>query len=278
LSPIEFHEIIINVIANLLAALIIAFLGVGTYVLVLITERKKLFRFFGINSQQPNLGIYLSRLQIKPHGTIGAEPLNAGYSGPSVTKIEYEGGSLLRDALNSNILFLLPKRLQGWLSQQHASLIVVNPSIEISPEDLGTPPFDNMVSDNMIILGGGIYNRLAKRYLEHSSCQFYFSREEDGKRIIRIKNGGMKDVEIPGRASNRELGIIQKIRDEKHGNTVFLCAGLGSSATFGCARFLAENWRQLQRRYKDEEFGICLGFPDQSPDDESVVQPIHIYP
>ena len=72
---------------------------------------------------------------------------------------------------------------------------------------------------------------------------------------------------------DNELAFIQRINDVEYGNTVFICAGLGSSATYGSARYLAENWGRLQRKYRDGEFGICLKFPGQDPNDEFVVQP-----
>src|SRR5262245_50834898 len=98
---ITFNEVAVNTIANLVAALIIALLGVGTYLLVVISERKKIFRFFGVSGKLPSVRIYVSRLEIKPGGTVGFEPIKAGYHGPSISKIEYEGALLLCRKLSS---------------------------------------------------------------------------------------------------------------------------------------------------------------------------------
>lgn len=266
------QDLWVNVIANLIATLIFAILGLASYVAIFVTERQGLLRFFGVSNKLPRVHIYLSRLEIKPGGTVGFEPITKGYSGPSINKIEFEGALLIRNQLRSATLALLPKKLRDWLSQQHVSLIALDPAIDTSPQDLRSVAFDNMV-----VLGSSIYNRVAKRYLEDPSCHFCFAQKDDGERVIKIKAGGLKDVEIPGRSSGRDLAILQRIYDKEHGNTVFLCSGLGASATFGSVRYLAENWKELYRKYECAEFALCLAFPGQAYDSEAVVNPVIVY-
>lgn len=266
------YDVWVSVIANVITALIFAVLGISSYLAIFVTERQRLLRFFGVSNTLPRVRFYLSRMEIKPGGTVGFEPISKGYGGPSINKIEFEGALLVRNQLRSATLALLPKRLQDWLGQQHVSLIALDPTIDISPQDLS-----NVAFDNMVILGSSIYNLVAKHYLEHPSCHFCFAKKDNGERVIKIKAGGLKDVEIPGRSSGRDLAILQRINDKEHGNTVFLCSGLGASATFGSVRYLAENWKELYRKYKGAEFALCLAFPNQAFDSEAVVNPVIVY-
>lgn len=267
-----FESVIANVIANLITAFILAVLGVSTYIILFITERQQLLRFLGITNKLPRLRVYLSRMEIKPGGTVGFEPLTYGYAGPSISKIEYEGALLVRNLVSSRPLAILPKRIRGWLSQQYVTLITIDPTIDVSPQTM-----DEVSFDNLVLLGSNVYNLVSKHYLEHPSCNFYFVKNEQGERVIKIREGGLKDVQIPGRSSGRELAIVQRINDMEHGNTVFICAGLGSSATYGSVRYLVENWKELQRKYKQNEFAICLAFPQQPSDGEIVVHPTVAY-
>lgn len=265
-------EIIVGILANIISTTILALLGVIIYLIIILADRQKLFRFFGVSNKLSTVRFYLSRLEIKPGGTIGFEPIHHGYSGPSINKIEFEGALLIVSQLRSALLAVLPKRIQDWLGQRQVSLISVEPIVDVSPQHIG-----NLSFDNLVILGSGIYNLAAKYYLDHERCHYCFDQEPSGERVIKIKSGGMRDIIIPGRASHRELAIVQCIHDEKHGNTVFLCSGLGASATYGSVRYLAENWKQLYRKYKTADFGLCLAFPGQTPDNEVVVNPVVVY-
>jgi hypothetical protein len=268
-----FEQIVIEVIASLISAIILAVLGFGIYLAFYLKERQGLLRFFGVSKKLPRLRIYLSRMEIKPGGTVGFEPVSQGYSGPSISEVEYEGALLIRNRLRSTLVALLPKRVQYWLGQHHITLLTLDPPVDVCPQALG-----DLALDNRVTLGSSIYNLYSKHYLEYPCSQFYFFKTNNGERVIRIRSRGLKDVEIPGRSAERELGVIQRIIDSAHGNTVFICAGLGASATYGCARYLIENWKKLFRKYGDTEFGICLAFPQQPPDSEIVVDPIVVYP
>lgn len=267
-----FVNILQGVLENVLAALIVAVLGFASYLAVFVTERQRLLRFFGVSSQFPRLRIYLSRLEIKPGGATGLEPVSKGYSGAAINKIEYEGALLVREQFSSSILAWFPDNFRDWLGQQHAGLMALNPKVDVSPQQMG-----NVAFDNMVVLGNGIFNLVARYYLEHPSCYYQFKRNDKG--VLIVKAGGLEGITIPGRTekgdwrNESELAVLQRINDEEHKNSVFLCCGTGSSATFGAARYLSKNWRDLYRRHGSDEFAMCLEFPGQEPDSEFVVEP-----
>jgi hypothetical protein len=267
------ESIIAGLIANFLTTLIGA---IGFYIFIL-TDRMRLLRFFGINRGMPNIKVYVSRLNIVARGAEGCEELKEGYVGPAITKLEYDAALMVCNTFGIKLLARLPQKAQDWLAQRRIGLQALNPSIDISPE---CDKFDEIRFDNMVIAGSTIYNSVAKYYFQHETCHFSFekvAKPEGNERVFRIRKGGMSEVEIRGRSVGRELGILQRIHDRDHGNTVFLCAGLGGSATYGTVRFLIQNWRQLQRKYKYNEFALCLAFENQLPDGDKVVEPEIVY-
>lgn len=269
----ELQGVFQGVIENLLAAGIVAILGLASYTAVVIAERQRLLRFFGVSNRTPRIRFYLSRLKVLPGGTLGSEPITEGYKGIAINKIEYDGALLIRGLLSSSTLASFPKSFRDWLGRQHATLLLLDPKIAVSPQNQADISFENMV-----ILGSGVYNLVAKYYLEHPSCcHFQFDKTSEGERGISIidwKLGREKKKQpIPGREQKRELAILQRINDIEHQTSAFLCCGIGSSATYGTARYLAENWNSLYQQHGCEEFGILLGFPNQLPDSEQVVEP-----
>jgi len=225
----------------------------------------------------PNIKVYVSRLTIVARGAEGCEELKEGYTGPAITKLEYDAALMVCNTIGIKLLARLPQKAQDWLAQRRIGLQALNQSIDISPE---CDKLDEIKFENMVIAGSTVYNAVAKYYFQHETCHFSFekiAKPEGKERIFRIRMGGMSDVVIPGLSIGRELGILQRIHDKKHGNTVFLCSGLGVNATYGTVRFLIRNWRQLQRKYKYNEFALCLAFPNQLLDGDKVIEPVIVY-
>ena len=266
------EQVTINVIANIASSIILLLFASIVYFFVYLRERQQLLRFFGVDKRHKNIRIYVTRMEIQPRGALGFEPVSKGYTGPAIAKVDYDGAMIIRNLLHSMSFSFLPQGIQDWLGDQNLALLAIDPTVDVSPLSL-----EAIKDANIITLGTGIYNIVSKHYLEHPSCHFIFTKNEQGERVIKIRQGGLKDVEIPGRSENRELGIIQRINDSREHNTIFVCAGLGLSATYGCSRFLVEKWKDIQRKYRNNEFSLCLAFPQQDEDSETVVNPIIVY-
>jgi hypothetical protein len=199
--------------------------------------------------------------------------LTHGYSGPSITKPEYDAALLVRELVRGSFLAGISDHVGGWLGHHHVSFQTLEAPIDVSPKDVGNIDFDS----NLVVLGTGVYNLVAKHYIAHDRCQFSFKKNRRGERIVTIRRGGLSDIVIPGRSRGREIAVLQRINDDTRHTAVFLCAGTGSSATYGCVRFLVTRWPQLQKRHRDGEFAVFLAFPGQSPDTQAVVEPVIVY-
>jgi hypothetical protein len=270
-------SIIVNLLANLITAAILGLIGFVAYAAVFITERNRLVRFFGMKRRPLSVRLYLSRLQIVAGGTTGFESLRDGYVGPSISKIEYDGALLIARSFSSSMIALMPASVRTWIAHRYPRVGTLTPSIDVCPRHLSSVASGGTV----IALGGAVYNAITQHYLKHPSCPFYFDKRADGQRALWKRHVGLRDyeppIEIEGRSMARELGIVQKLYDSTTDTTVFICAGLGSSATVGCAKYLAENWRSLLHRHGDGAFALCLAFQDQQPDSELVVDPLLIH-
>jgi hypothetical protein len=272
-------EILVNLVAEIVAILLFTMLGIAIYWCFYFRNRKSLLSFFGVNTGK-RISIFLSRLTVKPGGTESLEPTSQGFYGPAISKLEYDGALLLHKQLESRVLGILPKSVQAWLNQNTVALKTLDVPIEVSP----LPPIEEAVFQcNMVVLGTSIYNRVAHYYLKEflpQNRERYFIYEKDpvtGERIIGIRQKGAQDTILQGRSHHREIAFVQRINigvsDEGDMISIFICAGLGSSATYGSIRYLAENWKILQRKYQNSEFGVWLAFPNQAPNDDFVRSP-----
>jgi hypothetical protein len=223
-----------------------------------------MLRFFGLDQKTPEITIYLSRLRIKPGGTEGYVKLPRGYVGPAITAVEYQVAVLLRDLLHGGII-LIPRPFQELLGNKFFALKRIDPKIVMSPiMSTENEINDEKTPEARIILGSEAYNSMAKHYLtKFDKCDFKLVEiprdvgEGEEERVFRFrKTGGT----VPGRSDGKEVAVLQRFLD-KQGRHVIICAGLGSVATSGCARYLATHWRTLQRSVKNDDFTRWLIFP-----------------
>ena len=278
-----------SILANFLSALILAILGPAMYAFFYWKNRREKLDFFGISSSKIDTKIYVSRIEIKPNGTEGHIPIDRGFIGPSISKLEYEAGLLIQEELESKTIALLPKKFRDWLGKNSVTLKSLNIPIEITPEDKQEGNIKDYLNTHLFILGSSMYNLLSKYYLEEylpkkSDSYGFYEKYQDKERIIgiRFENKYLADIPFKGRSYGREIGFIHRFKDEDTGMTVFLCVGHGSSATYGSIKYLINKWPELHIKYKDQaEFIIALAFEGQEANvinSDFVVDPEVVWP
>src|SRR2546422_9746972 len=73
----------------------------------------------------------------------------------------------------------------------------------------------------------------------------------------------------------RHLGYVLKVPNPFFPERVcIVCGGIGKNGTSGAARFLADNWRRLSRRYRSSDFLIVLAI---TPGSDQAAQEIRAY-
>ncbi len=255
------REVLVNISSNALTAVV----GVTLYLLYEAFRRRNIVAFFGISRSAPRVSIFLSNIQILPGGSAGIEGIATGYHGPSISKLEYEGALPLQRLLRDKPWPILNDIREGFEGKL-LGIRQLEVEIELSPPN---PLKDVTISPGTLIVAGSpIYNSYTDYYVNRyfrkdhvDSAYYYFHREADGERVIKLHRKGLSsDSLLQGRKHKVESAFIQRINDSEHGLTVFICAGLGASATYGSLRFLRKHWQRLQRDYGDREFMIGLLF------------------
>ena len=269
------NEIIANIVVAILT-IIIAFLF---FFFVYSRERGQILRFFGFQENRSDLVVYVSRLRVQAGGAHGIVPISTGYVGPAITKIEYDGALRVCGSLRSRYIPLIPRNVQDWFNRRFFSLLSLNPDIRISP-----PEYHGGDVPNVVAIGSPVYNAVTSHYMSGTSSWFVLNNRQvsgGNERIFQVKRGGLAGHDIPGRSAGKEIGTLQRIVAEENNvrRTVFICAGTGTSATFGSVRYLMDHWQELHKKYGREDFAVWLEFRGQSPeppDDEHVNHPTNI--
>lgn len=284
------QSIFYSIFADFIWTLLLAAFGFAIYIFFYWKNRRDKLNFFGISRSKIDAKIYVSRIEIKPNGTEGHIPIDRGFIGPSISKLEYEAGLIIQEELESKTIALLPKKFRDWLGNNSVTLKTLKIPIEITPETKQQENIKDYLNTHLFILGSSMYNLPSKYYLEQylpkkSDMYCFYENNHDGERIIGIRfinNKGYEDLHFKGRSQGRELGFIHRFKDKDTGMTVFLCVGHGSSATYGSIRYLINKWPELYLKYKkQEEFIVCLAFEGQEPNvinPEFVLEPEVIWP
>ncbi|HXL98913.1 MAG TPA: hypothetical protein VN932_03210 [Rhizomicrobium sp.] len=239
--------------------------------------------FFGIDRRAPTASIFVSNILVRPRGTQALEKLSQGYSGPALSKIEYEAALEIQKLLTARPVVILPEPLQDALRRLRQR--EVNVAIRLSPatgiflsadaEQPPAPPLSGYLTDTCnIIIGSQVYNSLAKWYLEqylpdpqnHFDRWFAIAKNDQNERIVhyvdRAENSSDEllrgALEAPGDGVDRltEPAFIMRFREA--GKTIFLCAGIPGWSTGTCVAYLAKNWKALHKTFGCCDFGIAI--------------------
>lgn len=74
--------------------------------------------------------------------------------------------------------------------------------------------------------------------------------------IVQRSNGDIQHVK-----SSQGVAIIERIVLPESGDVFFFCCGSRADTTRGAVEYLTRHWRRLHRKFSEEPFVVCLGFP-----------------
>jgi hypothetical protein len=250
-------DVWLNVWANFLAIIIgIIFLD--------IFKKRNLINFFGLKKQN-KLTIYLSSLYI-PHNT-ALTYTNKIISFQGLVIPEYEHQVI---PFFSNLFTLITTGKNVFHTILNKMLLG---NVDISY--INTPLQINSISfHNLICIGGPSANIVTNYYLRSNLNWLGFNSTNNG---IEIKKGKRKGQVLGLNNSNEDFGILEKIIDKKNDSIVFIAAGGNYMATKAAAYYLSENWRNLQKEFKNNGFALCIKTPQHFIDNEGYKYPKIIY-
>lgn len=278
-------NILVNLFANLLSALIIGALAVF---LVLRVRQRGMKRFFGFRSARNNQKIYLSTIAVQRAGARGALPVREGFHGDAITELEYRHALRLAASITGRSRSWVLDALLG--SRDTAERIVssielavpfrhLDLDIEYDDED-GTydlrqkglqEKIDSLIDQVpcVVLVGAPIYNLMTLHVVSCYPTHFDYIRKHDGSRGIEERRGQGETSnlrkELPGRVDPttfEDFFVVEKltVRTTK----VFICAGTSTSATAAALDKLG-NWRSYVTEFGDADFGVLYKIVTDAP-------------
>lgn len=240
-----------NLISHLLLVMLGAVIALALYFVKVFPRYRRLLRFFGLSPASPQLRVYFSTLWI-PSGTAqDAKGTSRSYQGPAVPEYELEViSTILRPFIElqpRDLPQAVSRRLVNW------GLLTV-PQIRFAPSPLDDK---HLQFENLILVGSRGYNVATEYYVTRGNPYFILDIESRLP-TVSITRGRNKGENITAQA---DIAVLTKIIDQEHNTAVFIAAGLGVNGTLGAIEYLINHWSELQERYGDEEFGVCLKVP-----------------
>ncbi len=229
-------DILTNLIADAIFAIIIIAAGWSIY---LIARRRKLLKFFGINSTK-ELIVYLSNIRVNRGGSIGIDGVARAYAGSTVSF----GEAIQANLFPSLFSYLIPglEGQPGFLKYLFVSDI--NVSIQTSPIHIP----DIIMNSPLITFGSPGYNLVSDWFENNLLPPITFVNDN-----TEIHINDLPDDQNPLHS------FIQKRYDQENGRMVFYVAGLSEIGTIGAAYYLFSQWKNLYKRYKaDQPFSILI--------------------
>jgi hypothetical protein len=181
--------------------------------------------------------------------------------------MEYLGAEKIVHLFKADWIGRSPRGLVEWLQDRVPHLSIVQVKVDSCPD-----PTENQFFDGpLLIIGSGIYNAAAERYLDQNPDTLFRFVREDVRKGVEIRAGSRKGTRLWGRGAadeDRELAIVERLYDRDLDRIVIVCAGFGTSATYLATKYLVDNWRMLARHAFDRQsaingrnVGVLLAFP-----------------
>ncbi len=104
-------------------------------------------------------------------------------------------------------------------------------------------------------MGGPVRNQITRFYLKTSNPWITF---DDAKKKFMVCRGERAGEELD---PSDKLAVLEKMI--VGGEVVLVAFGYGEIQTKIAVRYLACNWRELDRKHEDREFGVCLSVDDK---------------
>lgn len=266
----------LDVLANILTAIII---GIAGWLLSTILRlpfiyrrRRKLFEFFGVTKDRPQIRVYLSTVFVIRGGSIDFRGTPRTFAGPAVPAAELSTIEPISQLFIDSSLDALPSAFRKWLGDKvHWSFRPITPVFSSSPNNR-----KEVAQGNIITIGSQYYNSAGEVYTE--TCNPILKMIPNGQgMIIRVEKGPRTgDVFQPRQGQVDDLAIVERLRDNPTRSNVFIAAGLGVIGTMGAVHFIVNNWAKLANDFGIEPFAICLRFQDVSKDPNAVMKPVEL--
>ncbi len=247
-------NVLAEIVASLIQWLVIISLSAIAAAIYVLSRRGRFLRFFGISSilENPTVRIYMSVVYVREGGAMSVDGSVARiYQGATVVVDEFLELDTLTSLFKPPTMFsLIPpallKVLERW-SMNFTQVQVIPRPCPLDPNELQ--------GGVLILIGGPQFNAGTLCYLERGGVYLQFLPNKAGVKIVRGRSARQK---VTPQGEGMNTAIIQKQTYPDEGRIVFFLAGTGANGTRAAIRYLKENWERLYKRYKEDDFGICI--------------------
>jgi len=265
-----------NVLSNIIATIFIAVLGWALSIFLrlpfIYRKRRRLFSFFNISKENPNLTTYLSTVYVQNGGSVDFRGIARTFSGAAIPYAELSVIEPITKLFDDAHLDGLPVAIRSWLSSKvHWSFQDIKPVFTASPQDR-----TQVGQGNVFTVGSQYLNSIADIFSETNDP--ILKMVQVGPRMVVQVNKGKRtgDTFEPRQGQADDLAIVEKLYDEANKRVVFFAAGLGVIGTMGAVSYIVDNWAKLEKEFSTSPFAVCLRFQDVLNDPHAYKKPIEL--
>jgi hypothetical protein len=246
-------DIIANIIGNVFAWLL---LGIATLYFVKQRSKARFERFFGLVYRRKVI-VYLSNLWDQSK-TTGAKPF-----GSILSWSEFQASQTISRLFGVSP-FSIPELVRGFVD---AFFIGRRVEVEVNVSSMD----DGFDAHNiLIVVGATTKNRVRRVYASRTTIHVIIEGEpiDIERDAIDIHSNPLKDrfEVIAGKRKGEktqhnglyELSIVEKVREKNR--LIFFCLGTTGEGSRAAVEYLARNWEEMWKKYKERSFALCLWF------------------
>lgn len=251
-----------NVLSSVIANFVF-WIGLGVaFAIALRAGQRRLRRFFGLANGK-TLHICLSNLwnpTVLPASRVGKARYLIGLN-------ELEASRAI-DSLFTTANFRLPDMVRGLVDSMWSSN-TKRAETSIAPPIGGPGGEYEYLDEPLIVIGGARWNSVRRHFIATNELSMQFSSEEAPSvpatpgvpPVVQVKRGvGAGDISHDRLA----LAVLEKRRTGTARSVTFFCTGARGDLSRATTEYLIRNWRKLYHEFREDDFALCLGFPNEA--------------
>jgi hypothetical protein len=267
------YDVLTEILATVSLAFLVLLLRIPSLLMMLVGRRRRKLRFFGIVGPHAKQIVYLSTLFVRAFGASNYTMEPRSFSGPAVPSYEFATLEILHELWREPTLESLPKLLRPTLGRLSWRLQPVQLDSRSSPRNAAEVEFGGSI----VAVGGQHYNVATRLFLD--TLRPYLTISDDGGSIVLLASDESRignTTSDEAASEFEDYGVLQRLFHSPTNTTALIVAGLGTTGTTGAAHYLANNWHDLSKRFRQEPFAVCLGFKNVRSNPNSFLEPVVI--
>ncbi len=260
------YDILVNLFSDLISWLLVIFISLAVFGKYYLGHNRRLRKFFDLAGENDQLLVYLSSFPVADKGLVDRSGLKRAFTQLTVPVAEIEIAAWVTNFFTAEPLNKIPSSLQDLFGNYWAFRPL---HVNLLPSPLNEHQLE---FKQMIIIGGPMFNSATKYYQDKELSYFKFNVAddyEDKSKWTNLEITRGKDKGLIFKTSEEiDIGIVEKILDDEHNNTVFIVAGVRTNGTKAALHFLLNQWDELLKKYDDKSFSICIQCPGRLIDTE----------